>query len=59
MRTVLGKPNALGHSAECPECKSLALVTGPPTEIKCLICGTTYRVMWHRYGDPIICIVTS
>lgn len=58
MQTVVGKRHALGHTAECPKCKSLALVTGPPTEIKC-VCGETYQVTWWRFGDPVISIKTT
>lgn len=58
MRTVQGKPHALGHSAECPKCKSHTLVTGPPTEIKCP-CGETFKVTWWRYGDPVVRITST
>lgn len=42
-----------GHSAECPECKSKLLVTGPPQIVKCP-CGAEWFATWHRFGDPVI-----
>ena len=49
---------ALGHSAECPDCKALTLVIGPPQKVKCT-CGAEWFATWHRYGDPIINVDTS
>jgi hypothetical protein len=54
MRKVNCKEAAgLGHSAECPDCKALTLVTGPPQKVKCA-CGAEWFATWYRYGDPVI-----
>lgn len=54
MRKVICKPfAAFGHSAACPDCKALTLVTGPPQKVKCT-CGAEWFATWHRFGDPVI-----
>jgi hypothetical protein len=58
MRSVICEPHALGHSAECPQCKALTLVTGPPQIVKCA-CGAEWFATWHRFGDPVAKVEAS
>jgi len=59
MREVICEPAAaFGHTAQCPDCKALILVTGEPQKIKCA-CGAEWFATWHRFGDPIIKIKST
>ena len=55
---VCKKAAAFGHTAKCPDCGSLTLVTGPPQKVKC-VCGAEWFATWFRHGDPVIKIQST